>query len=352
MGSPRLFIILFLLLLVPLFVLITALRKSPPPLYQTQHTKTLEEVLAATESCTPSKSKAERGVFGLGVLSGHEFQAQDLLEDLGIKWVRSEFHWSIIQRADGTFNWQAYDSFVVEMQKRDIEILGIINYIPPWIEDWETVYGGLERFSAELVNRYKPGGVLAQQYQWKKYGIRYWEVFNEPNLPGFGWLGEVSNPEDFVDEYAYTLAIVNNVIRQVDPRAIILLGGLSLDGMPPDRFWNTLYQLGAKDCFDVLAFHPYGLIDNFDVAFEKIKKEVMEPFGDERKPIWFNEFGTSDDTIKVGLIQKMFEQKDAADGFFWFSLRDLKSSGWDFGLVEYDFSKKPAYDIFKKLLKR
>ncbi|MGB3713610.1 MAG: hypothetical protein WA996_04195, partial [Candidatus Promineifilaceae bacterium] len=42
------------------------------------------------------------------------------------------------------------------------------------------------RFADKAVNRYRPGGVLAQEYHWPSgVGITHWEIWNEPDLSWF-----------------------------------------------------------------------------------------------------------------------------------------------------------------------
>ena len=75
----------------------------------------------------------------------------------------------------------------------------------------------------------------------------------------------------------------------------------------------------------------------------------MNRFGDGDKKIWFNEFGTSEDDLRKELLIKTFSQKKNLEGFFWFSLRDIKPKGWNFGLLEFNFTKKDDYYLFKEL---
>ncbi|MDO8572186.1 MAG: peptidoglycan-binding protein [bacterium] len=299
--------------------------------------------------CALTKTPIQKNVFGLSIVPSYSQQYFDLLSDLGVKWVRAEFYWSEIERSDGTYDWTAYDIFVKEMNRRGISILGVINYIPKYITTWDIARTQFAKFSGAVAERYKQGGTFAQAEGWQSYGIQYWEIFNEPNLPGYGWLSQGQDPRQFLIEYVGLLAIGNSNIRAIDSSAVVVLGGLSPEGMPYKDFLTSLYGYGAQKCFDVLAFHPYGRGGRFASVASELQG-IASTNNDVGKEIWFNEYGTSDDSIRDSLIQKMFEERNTIGGLFWFSLRNLKSIGWNFGLVQYNFTKKPSYTLFKDLL--
>lgn len=58
------------------------------------------------------------------------------------------------------------------MKENNIRIVGIINTLPPLETDWINISTRYERFLKKIL---------------EKYGdtVSYWEVFNEPNLPGY-----------------------------------------------------------------------------------------------------------------------------------------------------------------------
>ena len=58
------------------------------------------------------------------------------------------------------------------MRDHHIHVVGIINTIPTKYTDWNTINTNYEKFIKSLFNHYKND-------------ITYWEVFNEPNLPGY-----------------------------------------------------------------------------------------------------------------------------------------------------------------------
>ena len=311
----------------------------------------LSDVRMLTAQCTLSTtSPFKEKVFGLSVLPPYSPEYYDLVSDLGVKWVRADFQWSRIERADGTYDWRETDEFVTEMYKRKINVAGIINYIPWHFTTWKETQEHLTKFSEAITERYKRDGILAKEMGWKDYGISHWEIFNEPNLPGYGWLSPESDPRGYIAEYAALLAIANRGIHTKDPGAIIVLAGLSPDGMPYTEFLKEFYNLETRKCFDVLAFHPYGRSERFAETADELRT-LMTKAGDTNKGVWFNEFGTTEEKYRETYVTQMFDGQKHVEGFFWFAVRDLKPFTENFGLVTYDFTKKPAYNTFRELMR-
>ncbi len=74
-------------------------------------------------------------------------------------------------------------------------------------------------FVNAAVNRYKPGGIVAHQQGWiDERGVRYWEIWNEPDLDTF-FTGTVT-------DYARLLKVGYLAARAADPQAQIVLGGM------------------------------------------------------------------------------------------------------------------------------
>jgi len=151
------------------------------------------------------------------------------------------------------------------------------------------------RFVYETVQRYKPGGVLAQQQGWPPgVGIRHWEMWNEPDLPFF-WNGDVQH-------YARLLKVGYLATYQADPSAEVLFGGLSNVGAPGGRptWLNDTLNLIAADpdpalrdamrwYFTIHARHNYSWAWA-TWSFVNQDSALLASYG-LFKPIWVNESG-------------------------------------------------------------
>ncbi|MFQ5814275.1 MAG: glycosyl hydrolase, partial [Anaerolineae bacterium] len=140
-------------------------------------------------------------------------------------------------------------------------------------------------FVSATVQRYKPGGVLAQEQGWDSgVGVRYWEIWNEPDLNQF-WSGTV-------EEYYRLLEVAYQTIQAADSEATVLLGALAFFEKK-DWLSNLLAQTGgdpAKAYFDVFSFHYFWSI----YGTEHWLRETRSTLSDNSLsdvPIWITESG-------------------------------------------------------------
>jgi hypothetical protein len=140
-------------------------------------------------------------------------------------------------------------------------------------------------FVSNTVQRYKPGGVLAQAQSWgDDVGIRYWEIWNEPDLNQF-WSGTVK-------EYYRLLEVAYQTIQATDPEATVILGGLAFFEKP-NWLSDLLAQTGgdpAQAYFDVFSFHYYWSIYATEYWLWRTHS-TLSANGLSYVPLWITESG-------------------------------------------------------------
>ena len=142
------------------------------------------------------------------------------------------------------------------------------------------------RFVEQAVKRYQPGGTAG-------LNVQYWEVWNEPDLCHF-WGGTLP-------DYVRMLKVAYLVIKNVDPDATVMWGGLALFGPKYDGGANFLHEMVAairadglagshNGFFDVAAVHQYSNVTN---SFNNIRRiqNALAGTGWQNKPIWVTESG-------------------------------------------------------------
>ena len=147
------------------------------------------------------------------------------------------------------------------------------------------------RFVYETVNRYKPGGALAQELgRSADRGVRNWEIWNEEDTDLF-WSG---TPQ----QYARLLKVAYLAARHADPQAKIIFGGmLHSDLTKLNWLRDTLAEINtypdhdAGDWFfDSVAEHnyiyPWGTWYHLWQASEALKTYTMTT-----KSLWVTESG-------------------------------------------------------------
>jgi hypothetical protein len=143
------------------------------------------------------------------------------------------------------------------------------------------------QFVFNTVERYRPLGTLAGQEHWPRgVGIRYWEVWNEPDYHSF-WSGSV-------EEYYRLLEVAYKSIKTADPAATVILGGLAYYDQ---RAWfpELLRQTGGQPdraYFDVFSFHHYLSIYRSEWLIRQARAG-LDAQGLTDIPLWITESGLS-----------------------------------------------------------
>jgi hypothetical protein len=158
---------------------------------------------------------------------------------MGLRWTFMPVYWRALE-PEGPVDlaketptaWQRLDAFVVEAHRRRLNILmqapvmgGNAGGPPNWAGRREPGKSAPEQmdaaaaFAGKLASRYAPGGTLAVKQGWGLgYGVRAWELDNEPE-------GYLTHWKDQAGDYAEFATKTAARIKAVDPRAVIALPG-------------------------------------------------------------------------------------------------------------------------------
>ena len=238
-------------------------------------------------------------------------------------WLRlGDVSWSDVEPTKGTRNWSSLAGLEVELvntRERGMEMVVIVSSTPTWAQKIpgyycgpikETELAAFADFMYELVRRYsKP-----------PYLVKYWEIWNEPDITPlapqsvFGGWGDQNDEYYGGGYYAEMLKAIYLEVKRADPQAQVLVGGLLLDcdprtpglcagpegDKPPKFLEGILRRNGANDggnYFDGVSFHAYDYynpIGHFSnrnwnsywnttgpvvVAKARFIKEVLNSFG-------------------------------------------------------------------------
>lgn len=274
----------------------------------------------------------------------------------GIKYLRQVFHWNTIEPSQGVFDFTAYDRIMEEAEQYGQEFLGMFLYCSLWNCPDGTCYPpspeDYAKFVRQVVARYKDR-------------IRMWEIWNEENFSRF-WL-----PAPDAYRYGILLKETARAIREVDPQAVIVLGGLCpLYDQSFESMWGYLIELYALhpdigQYYDILAIHPYTYLqfappesdnpanplDQSVTHMVKEGKRILAMFEDD-KPIWITEIGwhtsplwplgsaTREQQADYLVRSFVLSASEGVGKYFWYCFEDRDE--WEtntedsFGLVEYD----------------
>lgn len=202
-----------------------------------------------------------------------------LVKGAGALWVRrAGISWRAIEPEQGQRNWDAVANLEAEFRvaaEQGLVLIVVVRETPPWAQQMaghscgpvrQDKLGAFGAFMKDLVARYP--------------SVRFWEIWNEPDIDPrlvpadslWGCWGNQSDPYYGGGYYAEMLKAVYPQMKQAQPGAQVLVGGLLLDCDPrnppagkncrPSRFLEGILRAGGGDFFDGVAFHAYDYYEN------------------------------------------------------------------------------------------
>ena len=225
-----------------------------------------------------------RTELGMG-MHGLENERLDLVKRLGINLVRHTVYWYLIEKtpqpgvydADGL---KLYDDIVERARKMGIELLLVVHGNPPGT-GWVNRHESYRRFATFM-------RFMAARHP----SVKYWELWNEMDS-GFTDLFGARRPDYPQFErgrcYAQMLKAAYPAIKQANPEAWVLIGGLSGANR---GFIRGIYEEGGRACFDFMNIHTYGVPLTWPMLNGAyLARMVMGEYGDFNRPLWNTEFG-------------------------------------------------------------
>lgn len=204
-----------------------------------------------------------------------------------IKWLRDDFQFSNIFKDMDTMDFTAYDALFADTDEFGVGVLGILEAFDNELENaglsrYVPIYNHLDAWLAYV-------RATVERYHNR---IKHWEVWNEQD--GGFW-----KPSPNAAQYVRLLKETYVVIKDIDPEAVVIVGGLS--GFDHE-YLKGMYAAGAKGYFDAIAVHPYndGPDVNRKVANEREQfLTVLADEGQADMPLWITECGGSSYTADL-----------------------------------------------------
>jgi hypothetical protein len=172
------------------------------------------------------------------------------------------------------------DEVMALSQQYHLRVVADLLSLPPWIANCQHPWGDPARCGTDDLTDY--GSVISQIVAHAEPVIRDWEIWNEPDGPSFF----SGTPE----QYAQMLRTAHDAIKQIDPQANVLLGGISgTSGM------NWLAQVfltpgaDAAHAFDIANIHERGHLGQLAADVSAWRQYFAKfQFGG---PLWVTEHG-------------------------------------------------------------
>jgi hypothetical protein len=316
--------------------------------------------------------------FGLQMYFSTETQVAEAAA-AGAGQVRIPLAWAMVEPTNTSpseFRWSAtYEEGLARIAANEMGMILTIEGNPSWAA---TNPGG--PIDKVPISEFVDFVVAAvQRYSVPPYNVKLWEFYNEPDngdelwaiAAGLGYWG--NEPEAYAD----LLAAVYQPIKEADPEAQVLLGGIAHDWYDwweedeelydgpfvrdfLDRVLSRVQENGGGS-FDVLNFHYYptafagnwaawgpGLVGKSTYLRQKLSSYGLD------KPVVCTEAGVDGvDAItyevQSSYVPILYAQAMASElqSLSWFMLVDQDPGYWKTGLLRADLSRKPAFYAYQ-----
>ena len=167
----------------------------------------------------------------------------DQMAVANISWTRrNAVLWSSVEPTEGARNWSTLAGLESELQdasSKGVQVILIVRSTPEWarkIAGTGPYCGPIHPDKLAAFGSFM--GELVARYSVPPYNVKYWELWNEPDVPAspgdevFGCWGDQSDAYYGGGYYAEMLKAAYPQIKAADPQAQVLIGGLLLDCDP------------------------------------------------------------------------------------------------------------------------
>jgi polysaccharide biosynthesis protein PslG len=269
----------------------------------------------------------------------------------GIAWIRIDVNWSIIEASKGKPNYTDVDRVVNYATSAGLSIYASIGSTPAWAN-------GKKGSTYPAANAADWKNFISRTIARYKNQIKYWGVWNEPNLKDFFALGK----DIFVQQ---VLLPAVQAIRAADPSAFIVGPDLSHKTAPGSEwyFWMKYILDNAGGYFDIISHHlyedlgvyfMYELLEEGDKFIPAVKTIVAES-GQGNKPFWITETGWNtnrySETMQANRYLDMLHARARKNYpekvFFYEIIDDPRANTGPFGILRSNLQHKPAYDTYR-----
>jgi hypothetical protein len=272
------------------------------------------------------------------------------VNDVGIKWIRIDILWNQIEVNNNNFLYGSVDRVINFAHQNGMSVVGVLAYSPTWTNKARKTtlppddINLWRRFVEKTVNRYKTK-------------VKYWSIWNEPNLPVFFEAGK--------DVFLNQIFIPGvQSVKKADPGAFIVGPDLAHKTAQNQEwyFWLKYILDNAGQLIDIITHHIYKdegviylfeLLEKGDTLIPSVK-QIIEDAGHGSKPFWITETGWHTSRFSEEVqgeryleFLQLMRQKGFPHKIFFYEIIDDVNVGVDpFGILRSNRSEKPAFRIY------
>ena len=275
----------------------------------------------------------------------------------GAKIIRNSVGWGEIQPKKDVWNYEMFDELVALYGKYGIELQGGFGLCAGW---GKAPDAKLRSGRPDPMNN---GRSMPELNAWSEYvrrtvaryrkEIRYWEVWNEPDLTHFANFG--------VEDYLRLQEASYRAAREASSSAIVMNGGFAGLGNDAQIQYQKTFLERGKGTFDLHAFHQHGDFRYFKKIIDDVFLPMRRQTGTDRIPWYANEtamhsLGGQDCAQAETLFKKLIHSRArGAVGYTWYDLRNdgfsVTDAEHNYGMMTNDFYPKAVYPAYAALVR-
>lgn len=283
-------------------------------------------------------------------------QQLGLFENLGFNVVRDEALWQFVEQKKGVYSIpKRVQNYIDYACGRQYEILMPLTYGNTlYMDPTDNTHTKMPKTDDEIAAYAKYCGFMAKELKGK---VKYFEVWNEPNIKEFNY------NELPAADYAKVLKAAYNAIKSANSEAVVIGGvcAFTTDSLIR-QYYADLNSAGAFDFMDAVSIHPYACAGAKIGEGGNDFKWITGVLKQYNKPIWVTEVGYYSSPTAAGGKPSYSEEEQAAydartvvlyresGGVERLVLYDLQDDGANktlpgdnFGKITVDFRAKPDF---------
>jgi hypothetical protein len=269
----------------------------------------------------------------------------------GIAWIRIDIDWSVIEASKGDFQYSEADRVVDFASSNGLSVYASIGNTPAWANGKKG-----KNYPATNVSDWK-NFITRTVYRYRDR-VKYWGIWNEPNLNIFFALGK--------DKYVQQVLLpAARSIRTADPAAFIVGPELAHLTSPGSEwyFWLKYILEHAGDYVDIISHHiyedhgvyyMYELLEEGDTFIPAVKT-ILEESGQDNKPFWITETGWNtskySETMQANRYLDLLHaraRKNYPHKVFFYEIIDATQPNvLPWGILHGNLDAKLAYNTYK-----
>lgn len=317
----------------------------------------------------PLPGAVPASLFSLTVHSSFNWPSAPLV---GIRLWSTGTYWHDMNPAVGVYDFSAFDQFLNAARAHNVDVIYTFGEVPAWASSSPTMVcgnSGAPIGSCAPPDDLNSDGTGSNQH-WKDFvtavvthaagQVRYWEVWNEPTVPGY-WAG--TNQQMLrLSKDAYS------IIKSVDANALVTTPAPSTGINGVANWMGPYLALGGGQYADIITFHGYnwstqpGVYPQPEAIVPLVNnlKAVLQANGQDKKPLWCTEGGWGDTTgngftdpdLHAAYLARhyLLQESEGVNRYYWFAWDNgFDSAGLPDGLWVPTTGITPAGEAYQQV---